>query len=114
MWVANQPALAHSLWLLVLLKLVTPPFVTVPLPWPAPAAAPAENAASPTPPAGKEGPMIPPPAPAEEAPVAPAAPADAVDDDWSGVLCCSAMRPRNRAEYRVLDAHVDQPDGSED
>lgn len=29
------PALVHGLWLLVLLKLVTPPFVSVPLPWPA-------------------------------------------------------------------------------
>jgi beta-lactamase regulating signal transducer with metallopeptidase domain len=33
----RRPALVHSLWLLVLLKLLTPPLVTVPLPWPAPA-----------------------------------------------------------------------------
>src|SRR5947209_13740251 len=30
----RRPALVHSLWLLVLLKLVTPPIVSVPLPWP--------------------------------------------------------------------------------
>src|SRR5262249_5366761 len=32
----RRPALAHSLWLLVLLKLLTPPLWRVPLPWPAP------------------------------------------------------------------------------
>jgi beta-lactamase regulating signal transducer with metallopeptidase domain len=32
--VCGRPALVHSLWLLVLLKLVTPPLVTVPIPWP--------------------------------------------------------------------------------
>src|SRR4051812_40113360 len=35
----RRPALAHGLWLLVLLKLLTPPVVAVPLAWPA---APAE------------------------------------------------------------------------
>jgi bla regulator protein blaR1 len=30
----RRPALLHSLWLLVLLKLVTPPFVEVAIPWP--------------------------------------------------------------------------------
>lgn len=30
----RRPALVHSLWLLVLLKLLTPPLVHVPLPWP--------------------------------------------------------------------------------
>jgi bla regulator protein blaR1 len=30
----RRPALVHGLWLLVLLKLLTPPVVTVPLPWP--------------------------------------------------------------------------------
>src|SRR4051794_37684068 len=29
----RRPALVHSLWLLVLLKLLTPAFVPVPLPW---------------------------------------------------------------------------------
>jgi beta-lactamase regulating signal transducer with metallopeptidase domain len=29
----RRPALVHSLWLLVLLKLVTPPLVSVPIPW---------------------------------------------------------------------------------
>jgi hypothetical protein len=31
-----RPALVHGLWLLVLLKLITPPLVAAPLPWPAP------------------------------------------------------------------------------
>src|SRR6266545_8411985 len=30
----RRPALAHALWLLVLLKLLTPPLITIPLPWP--------------------------------------------------------------------------------
>jgi beta-lactamase regulating signal transducer with metallopeptidase domain len=34
----RRPALVHALWLLVLLKLVTPPFVIVPIAWPADAA----------------------------------------------------------------------------
>ena len=34
--VRHRPALACGLWLLVLLKLVTPPLVSVSLPWPAP------------------------------------------------------------------------------
>jgi beta-lactamase regulating signal transducer with metallopeptidase domain len=36
--VCRRPAVAHALWLLVLLKLVTPPLFRVPLPWPAPTA----------------------------------------------------------------------------
>jgi beta-lactamase regulating signal transducer with metallopeptidase domain len=32
---ARRPALAHALWLLVLLKLITPPLLTVPVSWPA-------------------------------------------------------------------------------
>ena len=35
----RRPALAHALWLLVLLKLVTPPLVRVPVPWPSGAGA---------------------------------------------------------------------------
>src|SRR5262249_3804492 len=35
--VCRRPAVVHGLWLLVLLKLVTPPLVRVPVPWPAPA-----------------------------------------------------------------------------
>src|SRR5438874_1563645 len=31
----RRPALTHSLWLLVLLKLVTPPIIPLALPWPA-------------------------------------------------------------------------------
>jgi beta-lactamase regulating signal transducer with metallopeptidase domain len=33
--ILRRPALAHALWLLVLLKLVTPPLVSLPCPWPA-------------------------------------------------------------------------------
>jgi len=35
----RRPALAHCLWLLVLVKLVTPSFLAVPMPWPEPAPA---------------------------------------------------------------------------
>ena len=31
---ARRPAILHGLWLLVLLKLVTPPIYEVPIPWP--------------------------------------------------------------------------------
>src|SRR5713226_4948593 len=31
---ARRPFLAHALWLLVLLKLITPPLMTVPISWP--------------------------------------------------------------------------------
>jgi beta-lactamase regulating signal transducer with metallopeptidase domain len=41
----RRPALVHSLWLLVLLKLLTPPLVVVPLPWPEAAG---DTAGSPT------------------------------------------------------------------
>jgi beta-lactamase regulating signal transducer with metallopeptidase domain len=34
-WFCRRPALTHGLWLLVLLKLVTPPLWPVPVPWPA-------------------------------------------------------------------------------
>ena len=45
------------------------------------------------------------PAPADEnLPLAPPAPQQADNDDWSGVFCCSAMRPRNSAESQVLSA----------
>src|SRR5712692_8872688 len=30
----RRPVITHTLWLLVLLKLLTPPLVSVPLPWP--------------------------------------------------------------------------------
>src|SRR5262249_37733128 len=49
-----KPALTHSLWLLVLLKLVTPPLLPVALPWswdePEPAAAVKPAPAAPAPP----------------------------------------------------------------
>jgi bla regulator protein BlaR1 len=35
-WLCRRPALAHALWLLVLMKLVTPPFVPVTIPRPEP------------------------------------------------------------------------------
>lgn len=41
----RRPALTHSLWLLVLLKLITPPLVSVPLPWPQSATPTADPAA---------------------------------------------------------------------
>ena len=45
------------------------------------------------------------PAPADEnLPIVPPAPQQVDADDWSGVFCCSAMRPRDSAEYRVLSA----------
>jgi beta-lactamase regulating signal transducer with metallopeptidase domain len=43
----GRPALAHGLWLLVLLKLVTPPLLPVAVPWPAAAEAPRAESASP-------------------------------------------------------------------
>jgi beta-lactamase regulating signal transducer with metallopeptidase domain len=45
----RRPAVAHALWLLVLLKLVTPPFVVVPLPWALPALAANTDGADATP-----------------------------------------------------------------
>ncbi len=41
--VCRRPAVVHALWLLVLLKLVTPPLVSIPLPWPTEEAAPREE-----------------------------------------------------------------------
>ncbi len=43
--VYRRPALAHGMWLLVLLKLVTPPLVFLPVAWPAVAESPPEVAA---------------------------------------------------------------------
>jgi beta-lactamase regulating signal transducer with metallopeptidase domain len=93
--VCRRPALAHGLWLLVLLKLLTPPLVRVPVPWPTPAAPEAARLEVTSEP-GPDGPAeAPSPAPAERpaevqaaAPAAPAAeapaeaaalPAEAVD-----------------------------------
>jgi beta-lactamase regulating signal transducer with metallopeptidase domain/multidrug efflux pump subunit AcrA (membrane-fusion protein) len=73
----RRPALLHSLWLLVLLKLVTPSFLTIPLPGPAldkpdpaparaiflppvmeqPPAVPADDLLAPIPPATSAGPV---------------------------------------------------------
>src|SRR5262245_3069303 len=39
----RQPALAHALWVVVLLRLVAPPLWQVPVGWPAPAVEVAEN-----------------------------------------------------------------------
>lgn len=48
--IARRPAVVHALWLLVLLKLLTPPVWTVPVSWkiPAPADDPGSMAAAPT------------------------------------------------------------------
>ena len=70
--VCRRPALVHGLWLLVLLKLVTPPLVRVPVVWPAAAEPAALNASFPAvespsaPPADREQPPAPLPV-AEEA-----------------------------------------------
>jgi beta-lactamase regulating signal transducer with metallopeptidase domain len=45
--VCRRPALAHKLWLLVLIKLITPPVVTISLPWPAPAEIQGSSSAAP-------------------------------------------------------------------
>src|SRR5947209_7860329 len=54
---SRRPALAHALWLLVLIKLVTPPFLRLPVAWlpgdPPGEAAPAPAAARPAPPAAE-------------------------------------------------------------
>ena len=44
---ARRPAILHCLWLLVLLKLVTPPLYEVAIPWPESLAAREEAAATP-------------------------------------------------------------------
>jgi beta-lactamase regulating signal transducer with metallopeptidase domain len=63
--VCRRPALCHSLWLLVFLKLVTPPLYRVPVPEFAPAAIPVpEETASPLPPLPATDPVVGPPAPA--------------------------------------------------
>lgn len=89
----GRPALVHSLWLLVLLKLVTPPLVRFDVPWPAPAPAPA--AAEPDEPGpvvfdewwpegdGEGEPLAVEEAP--EPPPAPATPAPAWVPDWAAV-----------------------------
>jgi beta-lactamase regulating signal transducer with metallopeptidase domain len=63
--VGRRPALTHALWLLVLLKLVTPPLLSVPLPWSDPLAAAPQTAAAPAPPAPE---LAPPPARFDQAP----------------------------------------------
>ena len=44
---ARRPAVLHCLWLLVLIKLVTPPLYELPVPWPEPLSMTRERAASP-------------------------------------------------------------------
>lgn len=60
--VCRRPALVHALWLLVLLKLVTPPLVPVHVPLPSRASAPEPAAVvevtEPTPPVEEEAPVI--------------------------------------------------------
>ena len=43
---ARRPAILHCLWLLVLLKLITPPLYEVPIPWPETLTAGSDNAAN--------------------------------------------------------------------
>ena len=50
----RRPALLHSLWLLVLLKLLTPPLVWVPVPWPVAPAVAATNPPAVEPPAAPD------------------------------------------------------------
>jgi beta-lactamase regulating signal transducer with metallopeptidase domain len=45
----RRPVLAHALWVLVLVKLVTPPLVRIPLPWPAMAVPESVETATPEP-----------------------------------------------------------------
>jgi beta-lactamase regulating signal transducer with metallopeptidase domain len=40
----RRPAITHTLWILVLLKLLTPPLISVPAPWPSALTTPAANA----------------------------------------------------------------------
>jgi beta-lactamase regulating signal transducer with metallopeptidase domain len=47
--VCRRPALVHCLWILVLLKLLTPPVVPVAVPWPRPPAVETAGPAAPTP-----------------------------------------------------------------
>jgi beta-lactamase regulating signal transducer with metallopeptidase domain len=54
--VVRRPAILHCLWLLVLVKLVTPPLFQIPIPWPAALAEILEPA--PTPVAVLEGPAV--------------------------------------------------------
>jgi beta-lactamase regulating signal transducer with metallopeptidase domain len=82
-WVCRRPAVTHGLWLLVLLKLLTPPIWPVPVPWPTPA--PSADAVSPVvlsrviPSEPRGGPSE----PAAEAPVAPMASAASVAPTFS-------------------------------
>jgi beta-lactamase regulating signal transducer with metallopeptidase domain len=75
----RRPALVHGLWLLVLLKLVTPPLVTVPIAWPAP---PQQTAAVPDEPPG-------------DTPLSPDSPPDApqVAEEPSGVVVLDVGEP---------------------
>ena len=75
-WWGSRPALAHALWLLVLLKLITPPLVDCPIPW-------LQTA---TPDVTEPIAMVDPPvAPKEAVPVVPEVahePAPNVEPDW--------------------------------
>src|SRR4051812_46548084 len=74
---AHRPAVAHVLWLLVLLKLLTPPLVTIPI-----ACLPARHEASATAPTVRPtpaaSPVLTPIAPVEFKPIAPVLPTHAV------------------------------------
>jgi beta-lactamase regulating signal transducer with metallopeptidase domain len=88
--VSRRPALVHALWLLVLLKLVTPPLVRVPVPWPARAESPAERA--------EGGPAVPAPSPR------PAASAPAKEEDETPEAPWEALEEGPAAPVEEADA----------
>jgi beta-lactamase regulating signal transducer with metallopeptidase domain len=70
--VCRRPALCHSLWLLVFLKLLTPPLYRVPVPEFAPATVPVvEETSAAAPLLPESAPFVGPPVPAPKSPVSP-------------------------------------------
>lgn len=61
-WLRPGPAVLHAMWLVVLLKLVTPPLFEVAMPWPREAPAPASREATVLPPVDQAGAVPIPPA----------------------------------------------------
>jgi bla regulator protein blaR1 len=82
--VCRRPALSHALWLVVLLKLLTPPLVVIPMAWPHEEATPPVEAALPVSVVQANAPIEKEPAVIEVAP--PAAPAEADPNDEPGPL----------------------------
>ncbi len=94
--VCRRPALAHGLWLLVLLKLLTPPLVRVPVPWPAEAP---PRAARPAPVEVVSEPALP---EADEAPAPGAAPAPRVPAPAQAAAPPAAPMAEGPAEAALL------------